>query len=359
MGRKKKIAALCGGIAAAAVIGYAAYVLLTYHRIPDGKETGIEKKAESHVLKEEQSYTISSYNIGFGAYTPEFTFFMDGGKQSVAESPESVVACVKGAGEEIAEISPDFALFQEVDLDATRSHHINEYGMLKEIFPAQDTTFAVNYDSAYLMVPPWEPHGKSLSGMAVFSSYPIESAIRRSLPIQEGFKKLLDLDRCYQVVKIPVENGKYLCLYHVHLSAYGHDDSVRAGQIGMLAADMQAEREKGNYVVCGGDFNHEMREKSLEGEAYSWAHIFPREMLPEGFTVAMDTLTDEQKAYMPQSTRYTDIPYDPETSFQATVDGFLISDNVVCENLEVIDTAYEFSDHNPIVMTFRLEDISE
>ena len=54
MGRKKKIAALCGGIAAAAVIGYAAYVLLTYHRIPDGKETGIEKKAESHVLKEEQ-----------------------------------------------------------------------------------------------------------------------------------------------------------------------------------------------------------------------------------------------------------------------------------------------------------------
>lgn len=96
MGRKKKIAALCGGIAVAAVLGYAAYVLLTYHRIPDGKETGIEKKAENHVLKEEQSYTISSYNIGFGAYTPEFTFFMDGGKQSVAESPESVVICVKG-----------------------------------------------------------------------------------------------------------------------------------------------------------------------------------------------------------------------------------------------------------------------
>ena len=47
MGRKKKIAALCGGIAVAAVIGYAAYVLLTYHRIPDGKETGIEKKGKS------------------------------------------------------------------------------------------------------------------------------------------------------------------------------------------------------------------------------------------------------------------------------------------------------------------------
>ena len=58
MGRKKKIAALCGGIAVAAVIGYAAYVLLTYHRIPDGKETGIEKKAEGHVLKEEQSYFL-------------------------------------------------------------------------------------------------------------------------------------------------------------------------------------------------------------------------------------------------------------------------------------------------------------
>ena len=62
---------------------------------------------------------------------------------------------------------------------------------------------------------------------------------------------------------------------------------------------------------------------------------------------------------MPQSTRYTDIPYDPETSFQATVDGFLISDNVVCESLEVIDTGYEFSDHNPLVMTFQLKEISK
>lgn len=44
MGRKKKIAALCGGIAVAAVIGYAAYVLLTYHRIPDGKELELRKK---------------------------------------------------------------------------------------------------------------------------------------------------------------------------------------------------------------------------------------------------------------------------------------------------------------------------
>lgn len=91
MGRKKKIAALCGGIAVAAVIGYAAYVLLTYHRIPDGKETGIEKKAEGHVLKEEQSYTISSYNIGFGAYTPEFTFFMDGGKQSLSQKVQKAL----------------------------------------------------------------------------------------------------------------------------------------------------------------------------------------------------------------------------------------------------------------------------
>lgn len=359
MGRKKKIAAICGGLVAAALLGYAAYVLLTYHRIPDRKETGIEKKAENQMLKEETSYRISSYNIGFGAYTPEFTFFMDGGKQSVAESAESVVNCVKGAGEETAKISPDFALFQEVDLDATRSHHINEYGILKEFFPVQDTTFAVNYDSAYLLVPPWEPHGKSLSGMAVFSSYPMESAIRRSLPIEEGFKKLLDLDRCYQVVKFPVENGKYLCLYHVHLSAYGHDDAVRAGQISMLAADMAAERGKGNYVVCGGDFNHEMREKSQEGEVYSWAHIFPRDMLPDGFYVAMDTLTDAQKENMPRSTRYTDIPYDPETSFQATVDGFLVSDNVICENMEVLDTSYEFSDHNPLVMTFRMKNGSK
>ena len=38
-------------------------------------------------------------------------------------------------------------------------------------------------------------------------AFPITSALRRSLPIETGFTKLLDLDRCYSVSRIPVDGG--------------------------------------------------------------------------------------------------------------------------------------------------------
>lgn len=339
----------------AVVILYGGYVFLSYHRIPDRLKQDIVRQSGETALKIGESYTITSYNIGFGAYTPEFTFFMDGGKQSVAESPESVIACVKGAAETIQMVSPDFALFQEVDLDSTRSHHIDQMGILRSYFGGYDATFAVNYDSPYLMVPPWEPHGKSLSSIAAFSRFPMKEATRRSLPVAEGWQKIMDLDRCYSMIRIPVENGKELCLYSVHLSAYGHDDKVREGQIGMLAADMQGEMEKGNYIVCGGDFNHDMK-NTEEGEenTYSWAHIFPREDLPQGISVAMDLLSEKEKSSMADSTRYTDMPYDSVNSLQVTVDGFLISEGIICEKIEIMNTEYKYSDHNPVLMEFRL-----
>lgn len=165
----------------------------------------------------------------------------------------------------------------------------------------------------------------------------------------------MDLDRCYSRISIPVENGKELCLYLVHLSAYGHDDSVRAGQVDMLAADMAADLENDNYIICGGDFNHDMK-NTEEGEEneYSWAHVFPRERLPEGISSVMDMISESERAKMPYSTRYTDVPYDPETSLQVTVDGFLISDNIVLEKYEVLNTGYAYSDHNPVLLSFQL-----
>lgn len=350
----KKLGAIGCGCAAAAAL-YGGYVFLTYHRIPDKTVQEISRGAGENVMKTGVTYRALTYNLGFGAYTPDFTFFMDGGKGSVAESAESVENCIRGAAETVARQQADFLLFQEVDLDSTRSHHINQYDLLKEYFSAYDSTYAVNYDSAYLMVPPWEPHGKSLSSAAAFSRFPMKAAVRRSLPVADGWRKLMDLDRCYSLIRIPVENGRELCLYLVHLSAYGHDDSVRAGQVDLLAADMAAELEKGNYIICGGDFNHDMKHTEAgEENAYSWAHIFPRERLPEGVSSVMDLISESERAEMPYSTRYTDVPYDPETSLQVTVDGFLISDNIVLEKCEVLDTAYAYSDHNPVLLSFQL-----
>ncbi len=101
--------------------------------------------------------------------------------------------------------------------------------------------------------------------------------MRRSLPVETGVTKLLDLDRCYSVSKIPVSNGKALCLYNLHLSAYTSDGKIADEQLELLLSDMQAEYEAGNYVIGGGDFNKDLLEGGSEAyfgvstEDYTWA----------------------------------------------------------------------------------------
>lgn len=138
------------------VVGYLLYLLMSYKRLPDDIKLTInppKNETVPQIAETDQEYSIVTYNLGFGAYTPDFSFFMDGGESSVAESKESVVATISGAADMIKKMEPDFALFQEVDLDSTRSYHINQFDMLADTFDTYSSNFAVNYDSAFLFYP--------------------------------------------------------------------------------------------------------------------------------------------------------------------------------------------------------------
>lgn len=337
------------------VIIYLCYVIFSYSRIPDMQSLEIDGGAKEKDLQTGVSYIAVSQNLGFGAYTQDFTFFMDGGKMSRAKSRESVISCIDKGAETVKSLNPDFILFQEVDLDSTRSHHTNQYAMLREHFEDYSSAYAVNYDSAYLMYPIFSPHGASYSSLATFSRYDISSSLRRSLPISKSLSKFLDLDRCYSVSRISVENGRELLIYNVHASAYGSDDSIRAAQMSMLFGDMEAEYKKGNYVICGGDFNHDFTGDSsqrLNGADadFGWAQPLPTEMLPEGFS----TCTDYSGDTLYPTCRNCDVPY-KKGNFTIIVDGFIISDNIECEEVLNIDTAFTYSDHAPVKLSFSLK----
>lgn len=337
--------------------GYVAYVFLSYDRIEDNKDLEVKGDAREKAVTDKE-YTIVSYNIGFGAYTADFTFFMDGGKESRARSKDSVVKCVNGTAETALSYKPDFVLFQEVDIDSTRSHHVDQAVQIIDLFKAKgsfDSVFAQNYNSAYLMYPLTKPHGASKSGLLTMSRADITSSLRRSLPIATDFKKILDLDRCYSISRVPVENGKELILVNLHTSAYGTDASQGNAQMEMLFADLKAEYDKGNYVVCGGDFNHDFTGTSKEyfnpggDEDFTWCQPFPEEIIPEGFS----RCTDYAEGMVPSS-RNTDIPYS-EDSFVVILDGFVISDNVSCNYVQIQDEGFKYTDHNPVVMKFTLK----
>ena len=337
------------------VIVYVAYVIIDYERLPDNLDCTVDRTDKAGKAEIGKEYTIVTQNIGFGAYTPDFTFFMDGGEESRAESLESVISCIDKAADRINSLSPDFVLFQEVDLDATRSFHTDQYAMLRERFGEFNSTYALNYDSAYLMYPILEPHGASKSSIATFSKLNITSSLRRSLPISTSFSKFLDLDRCYSVSRIEVEGGKELLLYNVHSSAYGGNDEIRRAQMTMLLEDMEREYKKGNYVVCGGDFNHDFTGSSvldLNGYEYDygWTQPFPEEYIPEGFSRCISY----KDGKLEPTCRNCDIPYE-EGNFTLIVDGFIVSDNVECVEVENVDTNFEYADHTPVRMVFKLK----
>jgi len=337
--------------------GYLAYVIFSYSRIEDNQMLSVNNKKILTAADIGIEYTIISQNLGFGAYTADFTFFMDGGKESRAKSKDSVLECIDKGAAKATSFNPNFILFQEVDTDSTRSYHTNQADILTEKFNTYSSVFAVNYHSAFLMYPIFNPHGKSNSGILTLSDIDMTSSTRRSLPISSSLSKFLDLDRCYSVSRINVTNGKELVIYNVHMSAYGGSDEIRTAQMTMLFDDMQKEYEKGNYCVCGGDFNHDFTGNStqvLNGGAnvdFGWAQPFPAELINKysGITRAIDYTIGEQKP----TCRNCDIPY-KDGNFTIIVDGFLVSANVTVTYLENVQTGFEYSDHNPVVMKFLL-----
>lgn len=350
-------------------IGYVIYAFASYYRLPDHLTLEVHQKSsetahietadtetEFHALKTGTCYRIGTYNVGFGAYTPDFSFFMDGGTESWAFSKESCKDTIVGAINHLKSQNLDIMFVQEVDVDSTRSYHLNQVQMVTKGFPEYNWVFAQNYDSPFLIYPFHQPHGASKAGLVTMSKYDISYSVRRSFPVSQGFSKMIDLDRCFSVSVIPIDNGKNLRVINLHMSAYGSDDSIRKGQISLLIEEMKAAHDAGDYVICGGDFNHDLSLTEDAETITSWAYPFPRSELPEYLKFAFDGMSDEEKAALGKSSRDDDTGYQPGITGEYLLDGFIISDNVKVNGYRVIDSDYAFSDHEIVVMDFELID---
>lgn len=358
------------GAAALLIGGYIGYVALQYYRIADGITVEIRGGSDLKV-KAGEEYSVMSYNLGFGAYSPEYSFFMDTGVMDDGTEVAGIYAKglsysdvrknVDGQIEVAQDIDADFCFFQEVDEKADRSYGINMAEGLRQSLSGV-SAYAQNFHTAYLMYPFNDPIGKSVSGIMTFSKYAVDGAVRRSFPLTDNFiDRLFDLDRCFAVHRLPLESGdRQLVLINLHMSAYDEGGKVRAKQIEMLNVVLAEERENGNYVVAGGDFNHCLiaDKFSDDGEALNyfscrqqvpdWVKnsILHNSELAEGFTIAANTNA--------ATCRGADIPYEAGVNYSTVIDGFIVSDNIEVIEEQTVDTQYAYSDHNPVVMKFRL-----
>ncbi len=343
--------------------GYVIYLQSNYYRIEDHAVLEVENNGEN-VLKTGDTYSVVTYNIGFGAYGPDYSFFMDtgemkdgtktSGKYGKAMSLESVETHTEGALGVIEDLDADFYLLQEVDVDADRSYHVNQKDFVKTAMTGYASVFANNFHSAYLFYPFNDPHGAVQAGLLNFSRYQISEAERRSYPVDNSFiTKFTDLDRCFAQMRLPVEGGQELVLINSHMSAYDEGGTIRAQQLELLNSVMSEEYAKGNYVIVGGDFNHAMGEAVAEGfpseqKFPAWVAVLTEDDLADGVRI----VRAENELEVP-TCRGADIVYTKGVNYTTVVDGFLVTDNVRA-TAENVDTDFAYSDHNPVKLQFEL-----
>ena len=363
-----------------AVAGYAGSILLSYKRIGD---TTLEVKRNTNIDKVEvgETYSVSTYNIGFGAYSQDFTFFLDTGfdeeenetcgYNSKAKNKEEVIKNVNGSIKTMKDLNLDFILLQEVDVKATRSHKVNQDEMFKKEFTNYDSVLCINFDSMFLPYPLYDMHGKSKAGLSTLSKYSIKEAERKEYTISDSLSKLFDLDRCFSVSTIEVSNGKTLYLINSHMSAYDKGGVIRQKQIDELNTFIEAKRSEGNYVIVGGDFNHDLLTYNPE---YNYTKdIRPFNMTLKDPTWVASYFDENRKSPLSNNfkviasnnvptCRNNDVTWNPDYTYRCVVDGFIVSDNVEVATHYNIETkggnlgydGFAYSDHQPAYLEFRL-----
>lgn len=332
--------------------GFLGYMTITDENPEDVIQVDIENNNKK-IIEQGMPFSTTIFNIGYAGLDKDQDFFMDGGKGSRSSSKKQTLTNIDSMLSFLGGTDSDFILLQEVDKDSTRSFNTNQYEMLQQKLKEYGSSFAYNYTVKWVPVPFFKPMGSVSSGIGTFSKYEIEQAIRYQLPGKESWPvQLFELDRCILETKIPVDNGKFLRMVNIHLSAYDKGGIIRKQQVEFLKKYMNEHYQNGDYIVLGGDWNQLLSDVQLNDPKFmeewpDWLVELPDNFSDGGFQWAVDpnvwTVRDDVKSYVPGE------------NFVTIIDGFLVSPNIEIVDVKGHDLGFEHSDHNPVTTTLILK----
>ncbi len=118
--------------------------------------------ASSIQVETNREYSITSFNIGYGALGETEDFFMDGGKTIRPGNKAIVENNIRHIKDKLQDLDSDFYVIQEVDEDSKRSYNINQVDEL--LLDGMGGSFAYNFKVPYVPFP-FPPIGKVNSGL--------------------------------------------------------------------------------------------------------------------------------------------------------------------------------------------------
>ena len=352
--RVLKVIGIILGICVLAVVGMLTYLTITEYKPEDTVALEVEGEASKQVAQGD-SFTVMSWNIGYGDLANYADFFMGGGSSVQNSTKDQVQDNVQGFIDEINTIQPDILFLQEVDVNSKRSYKINQKETIMESTTGYNASYARNFKVEYVPYP-LPTIGKVDSGIMTFSKYDVTEATRVALPNPFSYPvRMANLKRCLLVSRIPVEGSdKELVLVNLHLEAFD-DGEGKVAQTKILREFMQKEMEAGNYVIAGGDFNQTFTNVDASMYPKTSDEVWQPGVLDindfgDGWQFFMDN-----QAPTCRSTDKALLGNDPETFQYYMIDGFIVSDNVQVESVATQDLKFEHTDHNPVVMKVTLK----
>ncbi len=362
-----------------AVIGFFGWLTANEYKPADVEKVEIDTtEGSGKQLKQGDSLSVVTWNIGYGALGDNADFFMDGGTNVMTAVPERVDVNLAGVNGFLVGMNPDIAFIQEIDRGSKRSYNQDEATKLQGELPLltkaineQDPdyngyvmTFAYNFKVKFVPYPVSDPIGKVESGISILSKYEVNDSERISLPCPYSWPvKTCNLKRCLLVNRTPVydadgnDTGKELVCVNLHLEAYDNGEG-KIAQTNQLREFLQEEYNKGNYVIAGGDFNQTF--SNVDMSAYPVHDEIPNVWKPGQIDVN-DFGTDFQCLMDPSSPtcRSLDKAYnsaEDKMNFQYyMLDGFIVSNNLKVEEMVTQNTMFAPSDHNPVQIKITLE----
>ena len=304
-------------------------------------------------IKIGDTLTAITLNMGYGGLSYDTDFVMDGGSMVNPPSADLVKRNTEGVLSDLAAENADIYFLQEIDKSSSRSYHIDQ------VHAAEDTlsgvnSFAANFKSQFVPYPFPETIGRVYSGIMTSSAYAVSKAERIALYIPYKWPvSIFQLKRCLLVSRIPLaKSNQQLILINLHLDAYD-DGSGKIEQTKTLASLMQAEYQKGNYVIAGGDFN-----QTFPGSDPNLYPLVKKEHFMPG-TIDASLFPKEWKFLYDETvptSRLCNMPYDPQSDEMQhyVIDGFIVSPNIICEEVRTLDWGFTYTDHNPVQVRLTL-----
>ncbi len=332
--------------------GYFLFMTLTDYK-PEEVITLEIKNNPDRVIEADETISIMTFNIGYAGLDKGQDFFMDGGTMSLSKSEEKTKENLNSMIKFMKENPADIILLQEVDVQARRSYNIDQYKIITDKMKDYSSAFAVNYKVPWVPLPLLDPMGGVEAGLLSLSRFNLKEAKRYQYPGDAGWPmQLALLDRCFLESRVPVGNGKELVVLNSHLSAYDKGGTIRKQQLDYLRNYILSEYGNGNYVVVGGDWNHQI--PGTDAAAFEttqkwpdWLVKLPEDFKPEGFEWGADKSVP--------SNRTLDQKYTKGVNFLSVIDGFLVSPNVEIVNVQGYSLDFEYSDHNPVEIEIVLK----